>query len=448
MNMSVGSAQYIDYVQISSEQDAAVSEIIITPTPTLCDRTNRDVYVVVAATRAQSISFNNTASVQVNVNGTIYPVSLQGVVLAGNTADTLLVTGLSTIPTGNYNIKAYFNAPVDNLPANDTADYLVNLLSDFSINAVALTGGQTNCAAIGFKHNQEVIITNEGNMPLEDVVLKMTVTSGGQTLLVTADTVRSMLSPGASETHTFANAFTIPDNSNYSIAINAYLACDPSLVNKQVFLTECVSMEDIGVIALVTPVAGVQDTVGKEIQLSATLRNYYYDIWYDVVFVADVYTSTGTVKTFRKESIELDFSSDSTFIFNGTYTVPKSATYTIKLYIEKKDNNQLNDTLTIVRSTIDVSSLTETGSSLFMLEQNVPNPAQNKTLIKYSVPADGEISFHVYSVTGQLLYTNKEQVLFGEHQISLDLADYASGIYFYTMEYKGQRLTKRMSVKR
>jgi hypothetical protein len=54
----------------------------------------------------------------------------------------------------------------------------------------------------------------------------------------------------------------------------------------------------------------------------------------------------------------------------------------------------------------------------------------------------------VYSVSGQLLYTKQEDVSFGSHQIELNLSDYAAGIYFYTMQYNGQRLVKRMSIKR
>ncbi len=83
----------------------------------------------------------------------------------------------------------------------------------------------------------------------------------------------------------------------------------------------------------------------------------------------------------------------------------------------------------------------------FTMEQNIPNPAKDKTIINYSVPQDGEIIFQIYSVSGQILYNKIENVPLGEHQIELNLSDYASGIYFYSMEYKGHRIVKRMSVK-
>lgn len=95
--------------------------------------------------------------------------------------------------------------------------------------------------------------------------------------------------------------------------------------------------------------------------------------------------------------------------------------------------------------TLSIGNSTYSGLSL---DQNFPNPVTDKAIVNYSIPQDGEINFNIFSINGQLLYNKKENVSFGEHQIELNLSDYASGIYFYTMEYKGQRITKRMSIKR
>jgi hypothetical protein len=47
----------------------------------------------------------------------------------------------------------------------------------------------------------------------------------------------------------------------------------------------------------------------------------------------------------------------------------------------------------------------------FTMEQNYPNPAKDKTVINYNIPQDGEITFAVYSVNGQLLFNQKENAL-------------------------------------
>jgi hypothetical protein len=120
--------------------------------------------------------------------------------------------------------------------------------------------------------------------------------------------------------------------------------------------------------------------------------------------------------------------------------------YYLLVYIQRINEYTQNDTAkTLRRTSVNISK--RAGVS-FYLEQNIPNPAKDNTIIKYSVPQDGEINFKIFSVNGQILYNKIESVPFGEHQIEINISDYASGIYFYTMEYKGQKLTKQMSIKR
>jgi len=72
---------------------------------------------------------------------------------------------------------------------------------------------------------------------------------------------------------------------------------------------------------------------------------------------------------------------------------------------------------------------------------------EGRRKIRYSVPQDGEVNFKIYSTNRQLLYNKVENVSFGEHELVINTSNFASGIYFYTMEFEGQRITKRMSIK-
>jgi hypothetical protein len=96
-------------------------------------------------------------------------------------------------------------------------------------------------------------------------------------------------------------------------------------------------------------------------------------------------------------------------------------------------------------TTVGITSTEEMGG--FTLGQNIPNPSNNATLINYSVPEAGEVVFHVHSISGQLLYSKTIEASRGNQSIELNTSTLAAGIYFYSMEYKGQRLVKRMSVK-
>jgi hypothetical protein len=85
---------------------------------------------------------------------------------------------------------------------------------------------------------------------------------------------------------------------------------------------------------------------------------------------------------------------------------------------------------------------------VFGLGQNVPNPANSITRIDYNIPESGEVIFYVQSASGQLLYSKTIEAASGKNSLEFNTNTLAAGIYFYSIEYKGQRLVKRMSVQK
>jgi hypothetical protein len=147
----------------------------------------------------------------------------------------------------------------------------------------------------------------------------------------------------------------------------------------------------------------------------------------------------------------VDPSSTLPFTFTEPYIVPNDSVYYIKVYLSNQDIYPEDDTLTIKRYTVDtttigISSIGE--NNVFTLGQNIPNPATNSTRIDYSIPEAGEVIFHVHSISGQLLYSKTIEAVSGKHSLELNTSTLAAGIYFYSIEYKGQRLVKRMSVRK
>jgi hypothetical protein len=57
------------------------------------------------------------------------------------------------------------------------------------------------------------------------------------------------------------------------------------------------------------------------------------------------------------------------------------------------------------------------------------------------------VFFHVHSISGQLLYSKTIEAQRGAQSIELNTAVLSAGVYFYSIEYKGQRIVKRMSVR-
>ena len=104
-----------------------------------------------------------------------------------------------------------------------------------------------------------------------------------------------------------------------------------------------------------------------------------------------------------------------------------------------------------VPDTTDTTSTDTTGIRIakrmdWRLGQNIPNPASNMTAIPFTLPQDGEVTISVLSANGQLLQRRRIQAQAGENTVSISTEGWADGLYYYRMEYNGQRLTRKMNI--
>ena len=83
----------------------------------------------------------------------------------------------------------------------------------------------------------------------------------------------------------------------------------------------------------------------------------------------------------------------------------------------------------------------------YVLQQNYPNPFNPATTIIFTAQKAGNVRVNLYSASGELIaglysgYTSR-----GPHVIHWDARNYASGVYFYSLEAEGQRVTKSLVV--
>lgn len=80
------------------------------------------------------------------------------------------------------------------------------------------------------------------------------------------------------------------------------------------------------------------------------------------------------------------------------------------------------------------------------LNQNVPNPTNGITSISYGLTKSGNLSFNITNILGQSFYTLSEFKSAGDHLIELNVADWANGVYFYSIEFEGERIVKKMII--
>lgn len=85
---------------------------------------------------------------------------------------------------------------------------------------------------------------------------------------------------------------------------------------------------------------------------------------------------------------------------------------------------------------------------LFEVGQNVPNPAVNNTAIYVNTQKTGKIQLTVNNVLGQVVYTDVNAgTSLGAHVFELNVSDFDSGLYFYTITVGNSSVSKKMLVK-
>ena len=84
----------------------------------------------------------------------------------------------------------------------------------------------------------------------------------------------------------------------------------------------------------------------------------------------------------------------------------------------------------------------------FEVSQNQPNPATDETVIVVNLKETGNIHLTVTNLLGQKVYeTIKESTTLGSNAFRLNVADYESGLYIYTVKVGNQTVSSKMMVK-
>jgi hypothetical protein len=85
----------------------------------------------------------------------------------------------------------------------------------------------------------------------------------------------------------------------------------------------------------------------------------------------------------------------------------------------------------------------------FALHQNYPNPFNPRTTIPFDVAEHGEVQIAVYNILGQRIHLlRQEQMNPGHYQQSLDMSQFASGVYFYEIRVRGEGRVRFRDIKK
>jgi hypothetical protein len=269
----------------------------------------------------------------------------------------------------------------------------------------------------------------------------MEIHGSGGFLEALRDTLRGALQAGSYRLQTFTRAFVVPREDRYLVRGMAELGCDVYTLDNEDIITECVDLNDIEVVKITNPNT-LFDNVGASLKLEVEIKNWsLYDAFDNLAVYAEI-----DGNPLLTETIRLLPDTTTICVFNTPYTVPAANSYTIKVYIGKRDINPANDTIEEIRKTDN--GIINPNAKDFALGQNIPNPAKDNTRIDYNIPQDGQVIFTVYTITGQTLHIEKQDAGSGKNSIDFNTTNLANGVYYYSMEYKGERLVKKMTIRK
>ena len=89
----------------------------------------------------------------------------------------------------------------------------------------------------------------------------------------------------------------------------------------------------------------------------------------------------------------------------------------------------------------------EANMATFTVSQNVPNPAVNNTTITVATETTGSINLSVSNLLGQVVHQENIVTSSHTHTFEVNVSNYDSGIYFYTIEIGNNSVTKKMLVR-
>lgn len=94
-----------------------------------------------------------------------------------------------------------------------------------------------------------------------------------------------------------------------------------------------------------------------------------------------------------------------------------------------------------------IQNVNEKTNELFAVQQNFPNPSNGSTTIPVKLNRVSDVTISVINLVGQNVYSEKfNNAHSGVNNFEINLNKLNSGIYFYTVEAEGFKVTKRMVI--
>ena len=96
----------------------------------------------------------------------------------------------------------------------------------------------------------------------------------------------------------------------------------------------------------------------------------------------------------------------------------------------------------------DGTSVTENAALQLSLGNNAPNPADDQTMIPFTLNKAESVRLTVINLLGEAVIDELIDGRRGNNNTVLDVSELNNGIYLYSIEAAGKKMTKRMVINR
>ncbi len=283
-----------------------------------------------------------------------------------------------------------------------------------------------------------VVIKNFGLNPLTTMAVKYSVNYQ----IPITETWTGNLAPGTTTNYTFSHKYLV-NPTNYILCASTGLSGDNFTLNDSSCQAVTVSpaANDVGVIAFISPSDSVPTS--STVTIKIRIKNFGTNPVTSVPVVYQRGASTPVTATWTGGP--LNYGDTSSYTFTTTFTAPIGNSFNLCAWTAMVGdayplNNKLCKTAILLGVDDDF-----TADDLW-LGQNRPNPTNGATTFNYNLPQAGVVDFKVTDLLGQVLYTKQLKENAGKHTLDYNVANLPDGVYYYSIEYKGKRLIKKMMI--
>ena len=352
---------------------------------------------------------------------------------------------ISVLPDlGNYTQFRFTFDGSATLPSDTTHngwaidDFSISLMQ-YPLDAGILTiNTPVSSSVVGDSIAPSVTVKNFGLTALTTFPVKYIVNNQ----LPTTETWVGSLAAGGSASYTFNHKFYV-NPGNYTICAATTLTGDMFTLNDSVcnYVTVNPAANDVGIIKIISPSDSVPSSSTSHV--TVLLKNFGTT----PVTSVPVFYQRGALTPVSATwtGAPLNIGDTVSYTFATTFTVPIGNSFNLCAWTALANdayppNNKLCKSSTIL-GIEDIFNEND-----LWLGQNRPNPSNDVTIINYNLPQAGVINFSVTDLLGQVIMTKQIKENAGKHQIDVNVSNLPDGIYYYSIEYKGKRLVKKMMI--